>query len=112
MALRSIGDIGTPEALQFLRDARKDPQYNDKYDFLTAMTTLCGQRTEEIRATFGFNGFRRLLIMTRTNKENLMLFQVDKYFPGVIPQSDANHETLVGQINAFLKNLTRKTKIA
>ncbi len=33
MALKSIGDLGTPEAMQFLRDARKDPQYNDEYGF-------------------------------------------------------------------------------
>ena len=33
MALKSIGDLGTPEAIQFLKDARKDPQYNDEYGF-------------------------------------------------------------------------------
>ena len=30
MALKSIGDLGTPEAIQFLKDARKDPQYIDE----------------------------------------------------------------------------------
>lgn len=78
-------------------------------DDLAAMTTLCGLKTEEIRATFGFSGFR-LLTMTRTNQENLMLFKVDKYFLSVIHQADADPESLSGQINSFLKNLTRKTK--
>jgi len=33
MALKSIGDLGTPEAILFLEKARKDPQYNDEYGF-------------------------------------------------------------------------------
>ncbi len=33
MALKSIGDLGTPEAMQFLKDARNDPQYNEEYGF-------------------------------------------------------------------------------
>ena len=31
MALKSIGDIGTPAALEFLKEARKDPQYTNDF---------------------------------------------------------------------------------
>ena len=31
MALKSIGDIGTPEAIDFIRKAKDDPQYNSEY---------------------------------------------------------------------------------
>jgi hypothetical protein len=33
MAIKSIGDIGTPEALEFLKKAQHDPQYNEEYGF-------------------------------------------------------------------------------
>jgi hypothetical protein len=33
MAIKSIGDIGTPEALEFLKNAQYDPQYNEEYGF-------------------------------------------------------------------------------
>jgi hypothetical protein len=33
MAIKSIGDIGTPEALEFLKKAQQDPQYNEEYGF-------------------------------------------------------------------------------
>jgi predicted regulator of Ras-like GTPase activity (Roadblock/LC7/MglB family) len=78
-------------------------------DDLAAMTTLCGLQTEEIRTTFGFSGFR-LLTMTRTNQENLLLFKIDKYFLSVIHTADADPESLTGELNTFLKNLTRQSK--
>ncbi len=33
MAIKSIGDIGTPEAFEFLKNAQQDPQYNEEYGF-------------------------------------------------------------------------------
>ncbi len=33
MAIKSIGDAGTPEAIQFLKKAQLDPQYNEEYGF-------------------------------------------------------------------------------
>ncbi len=33
MALKSIGDIGTPEAIKFLRTAKEDLQYQEEYGF-------------------------------------------------------------------------------
>ena len=33
MALKSIGDAGTPEAVEFIRKAKDDPQYNSEYGF-------------------------------------------------------------------------------
>lgn len=33
MALKSIGDIGTPEAIEFLKKAKKDLQYQEEYGF-------------------------------------------------------------------------------
>lgn len=33
MALKSIGDLGTPEAMHILNEARHDQQYKDEYGF-------------------------------------------------------------------------------
>ncbi|HUL00918.1 MAG TPA: HEAT repeat domain-containing protein [Nitrospirota bacterium] len=33
MTLKSIGDLGTPDAINFLRKAKDDPQYNSEYGF-------------------------------------------------------------------------------
>ncbi len=33
MALKSIGDAGTPEAIQFLKNAQQDPQYHEENGF-------------------------------------------------------------------------------
>lgn len=37
MAIKSIGDLGTAEAIQFLKDARKDPQYNGERGYKFAV---------------------------------------------------------------------------
>ena len=37
MALKSIGDLGTPEAISFIRKARDNPQYNSEFGFKYAV---------------------------------------------------------------------------
>lgn len=76
-------------------------------DKLTDITVLSGLGADAVKAHGGFTFFKYLMV-SRANKENYFIFQIEKYFLGIIQKTDAFGPDLAEKVLRFLQAITRK----
>lgn len=74
---------------------------------LATTVVINGLGAEAVKNSLGGSYFR-YLEFARNNKENLLVFPIEKYFLGIVQEAEAYGPELAEQVIQYIMTLTRK----
>jgi predicted regulator of Ras-like GTPase activity (Roadblock/LC7/MglB family) len=74
---------------------------------LATTVVISGLGAEAVKSSLGGSYFRYLEFV-RDNKENLLVFPIEKYFLGIVQEAEAFGPELAEQVIRYIMTLTRK----
>ena len=79
---------------------------HDPDDF-ASLVTLCGRSAISLRKPLGVSHLKQV-ICTRPRSQNIIIFQLHKYFLGIQQTDDTDQDVVIGEVNRLLRQVAQK----
>jgi predicted regulator of Ras-like GTPase activity (Roadblock/LC7/MglB family) len=75
-------------------------------DEFASMITLCGRSAISLRKPLGVSHIKQI-VCTRPSNQNIIIFQLHKYFLGIQQTSDTDQDIVIQEIRQLLRNVAQ-----
>ena len=76
-------------------------------DEFASMITLCGRNAVSLRRPLGVSHLKQI-IYSRPRDENIIIFQLQKYFLGIQQKCDTDQDFVIHEVNRLLRQVVQK----
>lgn len=105
---KRISDIEGVKSYILIRNDGHVVTHNvDDPETVSTMIVFSGLSSDEIRSVMGFSGLS-YFILTRENKEKLLIFPIRTYFLGIFQQADAYGPDVIEKVQEFIHAITKQ----